>query len=161
MLIYDERTQPIMIENIHTPLPSTHMWVLDLDIMDFTLSPITILEEVTCPTFIINILGFEFPLPVNWYVIVYDTDTTQVDVVRVSEIAGHPHTMMGGGPDVSRVFPVSATVDRYLPRFKNVSPTLNKHQMLCHPVAPGYWISVAPTDSYNKYLKDKIVGDFL
>ena len=159
MLIYDERTQPIMIDSIHNPIPSSHLWVLDLEMMDFTLAPISILEEVHCPTFVVNILGFHFTLPVNWYVVVYDVDTTQVDAVKVSELAGQSHTLLGSGPDLFRASPVTATIEEYIPKFRNVSPTVNKHQMICHPIAPGYWINVSPVDTYNKYLKDKIVGD--
>lgn len=159
MLIYDERTNPIVIDSIHTPLMSSHMWTLDLEIMDFVLSPIVIIEETFCPSLKLNILGFEFILPANWFVVVYDTDTTQIDVVKISDIAGQMYSLLGSGPDIYRPSSIIATVVEYIPQYKNVNPSLNKHQMLCHPVAPGYWINISPVDPYNKYLKDKIVGD--
>ena len=159
MLIYDEQSNPIVIDSIHTPLASSHMWVLDLELMDFTLAPIVILEETYCPSFVVNILGFEFVLPTNWFVVVYDTDTTQLDVVKLSDLVGQPYSVLGSGPEVFNASSVSMNIVNYFPQYKNVSPSLNKHQMLCHPIAPGYWVNISPVDTYNKYLKNKTVGD--
>jgi len=159
MLIYNEMSSPVIIDSIYTPLPSSHMWVLDLEMRDFTLAPITMLEETISPAITLDVLGFTFNLPTNWFVVVYDTETMQIDVVKVSDLAGQTHTLLGSGPEYTRAFPVKVTPTDYKAQYKHVGPSLNKHQMLCHPIAPGYWINISPIDTFNKYLKDTIVGD--
>ena len=159
MLIYNEHTKPVIIDSIHTPLPSSYMWVLDLEMYDFTLTPIIMLEEIYSPAIVLDVLGFTFTLPANWFVVVYDTETMQLDVVKISDLTGQVHSLLGSGPTQTRASPVFATPVDYFPQHKHVGPSLNKHQMLCHPVAPGYWINVSPIDTYSKYLKDTIVGD--
>jgi hypothetical protein len=159
MLIYNDQTEPMFIESIHTPLDSTHMWVLDVELYDYTLAPILMLEEIYSPAITLDVLGFQFTLPSNWFVVVYDLETTQLDVVQISELTGQVHTILGGGPNITRAVPIYATPVDYKPLFKHVGPSLNKHQLLCHPVAPGYWINVSPIDTYSKYLKESIVGD--
>lgn len=159
MLIYNEYSKPIIIDSIHIPLSSGFMWVLDLDMPDFTLAPIQMLEEIYCPSITLDVLGFSFSLPSNWFVMVYDKETTQLDVVKVADLTGQVHTLLGGGPKVTRATPIYATPTDYSPIHKHVGPSLNKNQMLCHPVAPGYWINISSVDTYSKYLKDMIVGD--
>jgi hypothetical protein len=33
--------------------------------------------------------------------------------------------------------------------------------MLCHPINKDVWCSVGPSDNFNKYLKDKTIGDLM
>ena len=47
----------------------------------------------------------------------------------------------------------------YFVEYANVGPVLNKHQMLCHPIGPNEWVTVGPSDGFNKYLKDRIAGE--
>jgi hypothetical protein len=117
------------------------------------------LEEIHSPAIVLDVLGFTFTLPTNWFVIVYDTETTQIDAVKISELTGNTHTLMGSSISSPRVAPIKATPVDYFPQYKHVGPSLNKHQMLCHPVAPDFWISVSSIDTYSKYLKEMIVGD--
>lgn len=159
MLIFNERSQPMILDSIHGPTLSEHMWVLDLTMMDYTLAPLTMLEEIVCPSMTIMIRGWQFVLPASWNVLVYDRDTAQLDVVQLAETAGREFTALTYGPRKSSVTPEIITVTNYHVEYKNVGPALNKHQMLCHPIGPDEWISVSPSDTYNKYLKDMIVGD--
>ena len=161
MLIYDGNSQPIILDSIHGPTVTEHMWVLDLNMLDFTLAPLTMLEEVTCPSIQLLVKGFEFILPANWNVLVYDRETAQLDVVELAETAGREFTALTYGPKKSAPSPAIVTVTNYFVERRNVGPSLNKHQMLCHPIGPDEWISVAPSDCYNKYLKDIIVGDLI
>jgi hypothetical protein len=159
MIIYNEHTAPVIVDSIHTPLYSSHMWVLDLEMYDFTLAPITMIEEIISPSITLDVLGFPFILPANWFVVVYDPETMQLDVVKIADLTGQVHSLLGGGPQQTRASPVYATPIDYHPQYKHVGPSLNKHQMLCHPVAPGYWINISPVDTYTKYMKTTIVGD--
>ena len=63
---------------------------------------------------------------------------------------------------VNKVVEETARVVGYSPNSVVRTPSFNKSNMLCHPVADRYWIMIAPTDTYNKYFKDAVtVGNFL
>jgi len=161
MLIFDDNSKAILLDSIYTPLVTQHMWILDLNMMDFTLNPITILEEITAPSMTISIHGFEFWLPATWYMLVYDMETMQLDTVCVEDLPGREFNALVSGPNIQKALPGNVIVTDYDNRYKNIGPLLNKHQMLCHPISPEHWVNVSPTDVYNKYLKEKIVGDIL
>lgn len=161
MLIFDNQSKPIILDSIHTPTLTDYFWVLDLSMMDFTLAPLISLEEVVCPTLVLRIRGFDFALPANWNILVYDSETSQLDVVELSEACGREFTALCYGPQKTRHTPAIVSVANYYVEHKNVGPLLNKQQMLCHPIGPDEWINVAPSDAYNKYLKDRAVGDLI
>lgn len=161
MLIFNEYSHPTIIDNIHGPTVSEYAWVLDLVQLDFMLTPIVMLEEVICPSVQLLVNGFEFLLPANWNILVYDRETVQLDVIELSETAGRQFTAFTYGPTKSHPQPMLVTITDYKIEHKNVSPSLNKHQLLCHPVGPEEWVCVGPSDVYNKYLKDITIGDLL
>jgi hypothetical protein len=161
MLIFDSESNPIILDSIFVPTVTDHFWVLDYTMMDYTLAPLTTLEQIVCPSLQIQVLGFEFIVPANWNILVYDRETSQLDTVEIAEVAGREFTAVVYGPQKSRIVPGYITVTNYLLEHVNVGPTLNKHQMLCHPIGPDIWVNVAPSDTYNKYLKDQTIGDLM
>lgn len=161
MLIFDENVQPIILDNIYSPTIAESFWVLDLNLLDFKLTPFTIMEQIDAPTLLVSIEGFDFPLPAYWNILVVDDDSMVLGIIELQEAAGRSFRAMVYGPNMSMARTAEITVKQYLPTFPNVGPSLNKHQMLCHPIGPGAWISVSNTDTYNKYLKDKVVGDLI
>jgi hypothetical protein len=161
MLIFDTENKPILLDSVHTPTIMDHMWVLDLNLLDYTLAPLLVFEEIVCSTLVVRIKGFEFPLPAKWNILVYDKDTSQLDVVELEETAGREFTALVYGPKKGSFSPATITVMNYYPEWRNVAPSLHKHQMLCHPIGPDEWVNVSPSDGYNKYLKDRIVGDLI
>lgn len=161
MLIFDETSRPVILDSIYAPVLSEHFWVLDFNMMDFTVSPLLVLEETVCPSITIRVLGFSFILPVNWNILVYAEESQQLDVVEVSQLAGKEFTALVYGPNVPYHRAGRITVTDYHTSYKNVAPSLNKHQMLCHPIDSGLWVNVAPADAYNKFLKNASVGDII
>jgi hypothetical protein len=161
MLIFDEKVQPIILESIYTPTTTELFWVLDLNLLDFKLAPLSILEQIEAPTFIVSIDGFDFPLPASWNILVVDEDSMILDVVELAEAAGRSFRAMVYGPNMHMAKTAEISVKEWFPNFPNVGPALSKHQMLCHPVAPGSWVCISSSDTYNKYLKDKVVGDLI
>jgi len=161
MLIFDDHSEAIILESIYAPTLTDHFWVLDLSILDYTLTPLLVLEEIVSPSVTLRIRGFEFNVPSNWNILVFAEETQQLDIVEVGNLAGREFTALVGGPDINASVPGGITVIDYTPEYQHVAPSLNKHQMLCHPIGPGEWINVAPSDTYNKYLKELIVGDIL
>lgn len=161
MLIFDETNSPIILDNINGPTMASYIWTLDLTLMDYTLTPIIMLEEIVCPSMQICVNGFDFILPAFWNILVYDQDTAQLDVVELAETAGREFTALVYGPQTKRPIPSIIKVTNYFVEYSNVGPSLNKHQMLCHPIGPTEWVSVGPSDCFNKYLRDTVIGDLI
>lgn len=161
MLIFDNDNKSLILDNIYTPIVADSFWVLDLNIMDFTLAPLIALEELVCSTIEVSIGKFRFNLPTMWNILVVDPDTMQLDVVQVSELAGKQFSAFVYGPNAPTFECALINVTDYFSSRKNVGPTIAKHQMLCHPISPAHWVSVAPSDTYNKYFKDKTAGDLI
>lgn len=161
MLVFDNNSDALILESIHTPTLADHIWVLDFNLMDFTLAPLLVLEEMVCPAVEVMIRGFKFLLPANWNMLVVDDDTYQLDVVEIADLAGKEFTALVYGPNMSNGELAVVTVTDYIPSATLVGPFLSKHQMLCHPISPEAWVCVAPSDSYNKYLKELVMGDIL
>lgn len=161
MLIFDEQNLPIIVDNINGPVLSDYFWVLDLDMdndMDFALSQLLVLEETICPALKLVVEGFAFYVPAHWNILVADEETTELDAVQIANVAGRRFTAVVSGPTANRLRTSEITVIDYQPNFKNVSPMLKKHHMLCHPIGPDSWVNIAPSDSY-KYIKDRYMGD--
>ncbi len=161
MLIFDENTNAILIESITTPITTEYFWVLDLEMMDYTITPLIVLEEVVAPTITVEIQDFSFNLPATWCMLVYGEETMQLDVIEIGELAGKDFTALISGTHLNMAVPGHIKLLDYITEDYNYVPSLTKNQMLCHPVAPNMWVNVAPSDSYNKYLKDLVVGDIL
>lgn len=159
MLIFNENVNPIILDSIHTPTNITHFWILDLALMDFTLTDLKVLEEIQCPTIRLQIKNFQFDLPANWNMLIFDDETMQLDVVELSEVVGGDFTAFIYGPDKSTIYGEKVYGIDYFPQAVNVAPMLNKSQMLCHPIASDVWINISPSDTYNKYLKNRVIGD--
>jgi len=161
MLIFDENSYPIIIDNVNAPIIATHMWVFDFTIMDFTLSPLQVIEETICPGIEIEIFGYRFVIPSHWNILIYDKETSQLDLAEAKEVLGMEFTAFIYGPKKGSHTGATIITTNYYPEYKHVAPSLNKFQMLCHPVSADSWINISPSDSYNKYLKNIIVSDII
>ena len=161
MLLFDDHSKPVILDSIFVPTLMEHFWVLDFNILDFTLTPLVALEQIICPSLQMRVQGFDFVVPANWTVLCYDKETSQLDTIEISETAGREFTALVYGPNKSLAQAGTISIIDYYQEFVNVSPSLNKHQMLCHPIGPDTWINIAPSDTYNKYLKDLTVGDLI
>jgi hypothetical protein len=129
MLIFDDNNKTIMLDDIYTPTPTDYMWVLDLQMMDYTLAPLLVLEEIICPSIKIRIRGFEFFLPANWNMLIFSEETSELDVVEISELAGREFTSFIydiSDPTITRYTPGIVVVMDYAPEYINIGPSLNK-----------------------------------
>lgn len=159
MIYFSESNIPILLDDLYAPIVNSHLWVLDLEQDDFVLAPLKVLQEIVCPSIQLEVDGLKFMLPANWYVLIYDEETTMMDVVLVSELAGRPFKLFRYGfKDILVGSESYKTVD-YHPRYPNIVPQLTKKQMLCHPINDKQWICVASTDAFCKKLKDMSIGD--
>jgi hypothetical protein len=161
MIISDENSYPIMVDSVETPLSTEFFWVLDLVNRDFKLTPLTMNEELHTPTFELSILGYVIEVPTNWNVLLYSEETSQLDIAEVSELTRGNFTALGYQHKKDRVAPGEVKVINYNPYAKVYTPSLHKTHMLCHALGPELWVCISPSDNYNKYLKNAMIGDIL
>ena len=161
MIFLDENNIPIMIDSIDVPTISEYFWSFSLKEMDFMLTEIKTFEELVTPSLIISVMGYVIELPANWNVLIYSPETSQLDTTEVFRLARINFDVLVYNHKKDQVSTNvgEATVLDYYPMSKLRTPSLHKNTMLCHPIGPDHWICVAPTDSYNKYLKDRVIGD--
>ena len=165
MIISDENSFPILIDNIDVPTLTKHFWALQLaldsDDMDFMLQPLKMFEEQTTPVLVFQINGYKIEAPTNWNLLVYSEETGQLDVAEISDLTRSKFTAVVYKHKTGKVEPGPVYVNDYHREAHIRNPSLNKHTMLCHHVGPDAWICLAPTDNYNKYLKNTLVGDLM
>lgn len=161
MIIFDENNLPVILDSITGPTIVEYMWILDLTMLEFTLAPLLMLEEIICPAIQLRVRNFEFILPASWSILVYDQDTSHMDVVQLSETCGREFTSFVYGPNKSFPIPSRVIVTNYYPEYRHIGPSLNKHQMIGAAVSPDEFVVVSPSDGFNKYLKNATIGDLI
>lgn len=164
MLMFDEEYQPILLDSVYSPILTEYIWVLDLNMMDFTLSPLVNLEEIVCASLELMINGFKFYVPAMWNMLTISEETSQLDVIPMEDLVGREFTALVFGitqTGAIKYRPSTVIATDFKLEHVNVAPQLGKNQMLCHPIGPTSWVNVAPSDTYNKYFKDLVVGDII
>ena len=129
--------------------------------MDFTLSPLIMLEETISPHHTLNVHDFSFKVPSTWNILIYSEETMEVDTISIKKLSGKDFTAFISGFNVTSVIPGIIKIVDYQCEDISFGPSLNKNQMLCHPISPDTWVLISPSDMYNKYLKDCAVGNIL
>ena len=161
MIILDEHSKPIMLDNIDIPFPVSHFWALDLEIMDFTLKELVLSEELTTKTLSIVINDYAVEAPADWNILVYSPETSELDVVEFSDLTKHSFSAFVFNHKTDRLVENVVRVVDYNQMANVQTPSLIKNTMLCHPLGYNMWVCIAPTDSYNKYIKGRVIGDLL
>lgn len=162
MFITSDSYNSIEIKSIHDHLDTTHFWTLDLQRQDWYLNKLVMLEQFDSPVLTVSILGEQIVLPADWNVLIYSPETSNVDTVQISDLTKSNFTLFLYDFSRSKVVEGTYKVVNYNSNSTVHVPSFNKSNMMCYPVKDRYWIMVAPTDTYNKYLKDGVtVGNFL
>jgi hypothetical protein len=162
MILLDEHNDPIILDNIDIPFPVSHFWALDLEIMDFTLRELVLNEELEgAKTLRISIHGYSIEAPADWNILIYSPETSELDVVEFSDLTKHTFSAFVYNHKTEKLVPNVVRVINYDPYTNVQTPSLIKNTMLCHPLGCDMWACIAPTDSYNKYLKDMVIGDLI
>lgn len=161
MIILDEHAQPIILDNIDIPFPIDHFWALDLEMMDFTLKKLELSEELTTKTLTAVINGYTVEAPADWNLLVYSPETSELDIVEFSDLTKHSYDAFVYNHKTQKLVENSMRMVDYNQLTNVQTPSLIKNTMLCHALGDEMWICIAPTDSYNKYIKGKVIGDLL
>lgn len=161
MVILDEYTRPILLDNIDIPTPVNYFWALDLEMMDFTLKELLLSEELTTKTITIVVNGRYLEAPADWNILIYSRETSELDVIELMYLDRQPFSAFLFNHKKNKLVENIITVQEYSPYSKVQTPSLTKNIMLCHPMGYDTWVCIAPTDSYNKYLKGMVIGDLI
>lgn len=162
MLISNETYSSVAIRSIDEPMNTDYFWVLDLLEQDFMLSKLIMLEEFSAPTLKINVKGNLIELPAEWNILVYSPDTSTVDMVQISDLTKSNFSLFLYDHVKNKVVENVTKVMDYSSSSVVRTPSFNKNLMMCYPIGESAWIMVAPTDTYNKYLKESVtIGNFL
>lgn len=164
MIICDEHNNRLNITDIHDieKYPnSEYFWTLDLIERDWFLTKLLLIEDHESRTLTIEINNKLIELQADWHILVYSPETSEVDLVMVSDLTRSNFDVFVYDPYKHRVVNMPLRVTNYTPWARVAFPSINKNQMICCDIG-GLWIMVAPTDTYTKYLKEPVtVGNFL
>lgn len=161
MVIFDENTKPVLIDNISTPMLTSHFWTLDLAEKDFKLSELAVLEEHTTPMLVVQIYGYCIELPVDWNILIVSPETSQLDVAEISELTRGNFRIFVMDHKTNKITNAPVKIVHYEPKAVLYAPSLAKNEMMCHALGPLGWICVSPLDNYNKYLKNALATDLI
>ena len=85
MIILPEFNKPYIIENTHSPVVAKSYWGFSSTLVDFKLFPLAYLEETEGASYILDFNGFQVSIPYNWYIMISDEETLQLDFIPISE----------------------------------------------------------------------------
>lgn len=159
MLILNEHEQSVLLQDIKSPVPSNFFWSLNLEHMDFTLTPLEILTETTGGAVKLECDGFSFWVPTNWSVLIYDPENSILDLCKAPDLALKDFEAVTHGANQKRITGTKISVIDVSPDVSIVAPLLNTPVMLCHPIAQDKWIVTTPNRVYNKFLKNMTIGE--
>lgn len=167
MLILPDYNKPYILDSLTAPVVVKHHWIFHAPLTDFTLSPITYLEETTSAAIKVRINNSEFWVPATWNILVTERETYQLDTVSIQSCASTKHLAFNFSPDEMKLRTLDVMVIDYVDSMSLVHPMINKGTALVHPVGPSPqgWgkqfqlsVVIGPHDLY-KYLQNKVIGD--
>ena len=138
------------------PTKSDYYWVFDFELIDYTLVPLLMIQEVTGTVMLVNTLNKTITLPLNWSVLVFDEDSLQLDMVGISNLEVSSFTALVSGPSVEKDYFSARISLQQVTAETIVTPLPDKHQLLCHPVTDDLFICVGSTPNvptFQKYLE--------
>lgn len=159
MVLLDEDNNSVILSGLQTPLKSNYFWILDLQLVDFTLTPIKIIEEYWGPTISIEVEDVIITVPKKWHILITDPEISSLDILEINKLSRQPYSVVVYDNERSIAYGTTVKVIDYQNYGMVINPSLNRHHMFCHPISNSRWICIAPNDSYNKYLKDTVIGD--
>ena len=166
MRTVNENGEVISLYNIHERItslgetkPGEYVWIFDTKARDFMLSKLNAVIKHTVPIIHIYYNGSIIRLPTSWYVVVYDSDTSEIDVIPVTALMGRRFDLLGLTPDSYKPVAIPATAINYNTRAEFFTPSLLPEQMACIATNSNLWICAGPNEQCTNYLKQTVVGD--
>lgn len=169
MQILTDFSKPYILDNLTAPMVITHCWIFAADMLDFTLAPITYLEETTGPAVKLRVEGTEFYVPASWNILVVDRETSTIDTIPIGSCSSTPFAVFLMSVDDSKLRIGSISVIDYEPNYSCIHPLITKGTALCHAIGPTKTIRGTMTElgciigpyDLNKFIAGKTAGDLL
>jgi hypothetical protein len=169
MIILPDFEKPYIIDEFHSPILPKHFWIFSASLFDFTLAPLSFIEETSSALVKIMVDGFQLLVPYNWHIIVTDPYTNTLDSIPVHECSAvYSFAMvMATGDSKVRSHPIQ--VLDIIENGVEYHPVLQKNTGLCYPIATEKTrlghntplsIVITPYD-LSKQMADKSIADLL
>ena len=169
MLILPDFARPYIIDGYTSPILPKYFWTFHAGLFDFTLTPLTFIEENSSTVLKVLINGLELLIPYEWFILICDPETNQLDWVQVKEcsiIECYAYLMSTiDSENRSASIQVLDVLEDQISYY----PILQKQSGLCHPVSKEITrggietplsIIISPND-LSKYVIGKYIGDFM
>lgn len=122
------------IDDVSSLVIPKHAWFYDVQLNDFLLRPIHMLEETSGPTVTAKINDTVINVPASWYMLIVDDETKTVDTVQITQCANSAFKAYLMHPRLNRY---EAAEVQLLDLDYNgvvVHLTIPRLSMICHPV---------------------------
>lgn len=168
MIILNELNRPYIIDSLTQPLVLRHHWVFNAQMLDFTMSEITYLEETQGPTITLQIADSEVRVPGAWNILVVDKETYTVDAVPVSACAAFEHEAFVFSPEDGKPAFAAIRAIGWDPAGSCIYPAVDRAKALVHSISPGSLhgksvargVVIGPNDLW-RYIGGRTIGDIL
>ena len=161
MILLDPYNTPHHISSLTDVKNMNGYMYYDLIETDFFPGRTTAVVELQSSSLTIEVEKNLIHLPVNWFVVVCDKATSQLDTIPVHELTNTNFKMLGTGPKVHVVTEIGYRVVNFDHDRTFYYPIFTKFQLLCVAVTPSKWILISPNDTYQKYLKHLCIADLM
>jgi len=167
-VILNELNRAYLIDSLTQPLPLRHHWIFDAHILDFMLSEINYLEDITGPTVSLLIAECEVRVPASWNILIVDRETSTVDMVPVSKCAAMDYLAFVFSPDDGKLITESIRIVDWNQKGTCIFPSVGTGTAVAHTIAPGFFhgkeiqraVLVSPHDLW-RWIGGKTIGDIL
>lgn len=122
------------IDDVSSVVIPKHAWFYDVQLNDFLLKPIQMLEETSGPTVTARINGVELSVPASWYILIVDDETKTVDTVPIDRCASSAFKAYLMHPRLNRYEAVNVELLDLDYKGVCVHLTIPRLTMICHPV---------------------------
>ena len=168
MIILPEDGKPVILESSSDPIPFTHYWTFNGDILDFQLTPIMFLEEYRGPVISFSVDGSDpITVPASWHILVHDKESSYVDFIQLSLVMGKFFYAYSFSPKYDtirsyRIDVLDVNIDGDC-----VYPCLNKTTGLVRPFGFDHdkgdhlCVVLSQSDLFSKKTSQILVGDLL
>jgi hypothetical protein len=161
MIISNDESKPIIIDDLDSPIKSNYFWTLNLTEMDFQLSRIKMLECINTPALVIEIMGYVIKVPASWHILASTEDTHELDTLVISDCTKGLYTALVMNHRTMKQSYIPVRCIDYIQSVNIYTIALHRNQMMCHALGPNNWIMLSGVDVYSKYLKNKTVWDII
>jgi hypothetical protein len=169
MIILPDFNKPYIIDGYTSPILPKYFWTFHAGLFDFTLTPLTFIEENVSAVLKVLINGLELLIPYNWFILICDPETNQLDWVQLNEcsVVECFCFLMASSDAEVRTSPIR--VLDVIEEQVSYYPILQKQSALCHPVSrektkfgveTPLSVIISPND-LSKHVIGKYVGDLM